>query len=41
MIKMHLSLDLHIVLVAHLRKIKKEYRNLKEKEIQGIFIKTN
>ena len=40
--EMHLySLDLHIVLVDHLQKTKKEYKNLKKQEIQDIFIKTN
>ena len=33
--------DLHIVLVVHSLKIKKEYKNLKKQEIQDIFIKTN
>ena len=32
-------LDLHMVLVGHLLKAKKEYKNLKKKEIQYIFIK--
>ena len=27
-LKMHLRLDLHIVLVGHLQKTKKEYKNL-------------
>ena len=33
--------DLHIVLADHLRKAKKEYKNLNKQEIQQIFIKTN
>ena len=37
----HLRLDLHIVLLLHLLKIKKEYKSLKKQEIQDIFIKTN
>ena len=32
------SLDLHIVLVDHLLKTKKEYKNLKRQEIHDIFI---
>ena len=35
------SPDLPIVLVNHLRKTKKEYKNLKNLEIQDIFIKMN
>ena len=31
----------HIVLVYHLQKTKKEYKNLKKQEIHDIFIKTN
>ena len=34
-------LDLHIVLVDHIQKTKKEYKNLLKQEIQDIFIKTN
>ena len=37
MSKMHLC----IVLVDHLLKAKKEYKNLKKQEIQDMFIKTN
>ena len=33
--------DLRIVLIDHLQKTKKEYRNLKKQEIYDIFIKTN
>ena len=33
--------DLHVVLVDHLQKTKKEYKNLKKQKIQDIFIKTN
>ena len=32
---------LHIVLVDHLQKTKKEYENIKKQEIHDIFIKTN
>ena len=32
---------LHIMLVGHLLKAKKEYKHLKEKEIQGIFTRIN
>ena len=39
MSEMHL--DLSIVLVDHLQKTKKESKNLKEQEIQDLFIKTN
>ena len=35
------NLDLHIVLVAHLLKIKKEYKILKKQDIQNIYIKIN
>ena len=38
MSEMHLRL---IVLVDHLQKTKKEYKNLKKQEIHDIFIKTN
>ena len=31
----------NIVLVDHLQKIKKEYKNSKKQEIEDIFIKTN
>ena len=42
MSKMHLrQLDLHLVLVDHLQKTKKESKNLKKQEIQDLFIKTN
>ena len=42
MSEMHLdSQDLHTVLVGHLQKTKKEYKNLNKHEIQDIFIKTN
>ena len=33
--------DLHRVLVDHLQKSKKEYKNLKKQYIHDIFIKTN
>ena len=33
-------MDLHIVLVDHLQKTKKEFINLKRQEIHNIFIKT-
>ena len=36
-----IHLDLHIVLVDHLQKTKKEYKNLEKQEIHDIFIKTN
>ena len=36
-----MHLNLHIVLVDHLQKTKKEYKNLKKQEIHDIFIKTN
>ena len=43
--EMHLkftySLDLHIVLVDHLQKTKKEYKNLKKQEIHNISNKIN
>ena len=40
--EMHLNnLDLLIVLVDHLLKIKKEFKNLKKQEIQSIFIEMN
>ena len=42
--EMHLKqpgLDLLIVLADHLRKTKKEFKNLKKLEIQAIFTKTN
>ena len=40
--KMHLrQLDLHLVLVDHLQKTKKESKNLKKQKIQDMFIKTN
>ena len=32
--------DLHIVLLDHLQKSKKEYKKLKKQEIHDIFIKT-
>ena len=35
------SPDLFIVLVDHSLKTKKEFRNLKKQEIQGIFLETN
>ena len=35
------NLDLHIVLVEHLLKRKKVYKNTKKQEIQDTFIKTN
>ena len=35
------SLDLHIVLVDHLKKAKKECKRLKKQEIHDIFIETN
>ena len=35
------SLDLHTVLVDHLQKTKKEYKNLKKPAIHDKFIKTN
>ena len=39
---MHLKQpDLLIVLVGHLLKIKKEFKNLKKQEIQAIFTKMN
>ena len=38
---LRLHLDLHIVLVDHFQKTKKEYKNLKNQEIHDIFIKTN
>ena len=40
--KMHLNnQDLLTVLVVHLLKIKKEFKNLKKQEIQAIFTKMN
>ena len=40
--EMHLRQpDLLIVLVVHLLKINKEFKNLKKQEIQAIFIKMN
>ena len=39
--EMHLSQNLPIVLVDHLLKIKKEFKNLKKQEIQAIFTKLN
>ena len=40
--EMHLkNQDLLIVLVDHLLKIEKEFKNLKKQEIQAIFAKTN
>ena len=41
--EMHLKqpLDLLIVLLDHLLKIKKEYKNLKKQEIHNIFTKMN
>ena len=40
--EMHLkSLDLVIVLVDHLLKTKKEFKNLKKQELQNIFAKMN
>ena len=35
------SQDLHIVLIDHLQKTKKEYKTLKKQEIHDIFIKTS
>ena len=35
------SQDLHIVLIDHLQKTKKEYKSLKKQEIHDIFIKTS
>ena len=35
------EMHLHIALVDHLQKTKKEYKNLKKQEIHDIFIKTN
>ena len=35
------SLNLHIVLMDHLQKTKKEYKTLKKQEIHETFIKTN
>ena len=35
------NLDLLIVLVVHLQKIKKEFKNLKKQEIRVIFTKMN
>ena len=35
------NLDLHVVLVEHLQKTKKEFKNLQKQEIQNVFIKTN
>ena len=35
------SLDLHIVLLDHLQKAKKEYKNFKKQEIHDAVIKTN
>ena len=35
------SLDLHIALVDHIQKTKKESKNLKKQGIHDIFIKTN
>ena len=35
------NLDLHIVLVDHFQKTKRQYKNLKKQEICDIFIKTN
>ena len=32
------EIDLHIVLVDHLQKTKKEYKQLKKEEIHNIFI---
>ena len=39
--EMHLKQPGFIVLVDHLLKIKKEFKNLKKQEIQTIFIKMN
>ena len=40
--EMHLSSkDLYIVLVDHLQKTTKEYKNLEKQEIHDIFIKKN
>ena len=39
--EMHLRQDLLIVLVDHLLKLKKEFKNLKKQEIQAIFTKMN
>ena len=33
--------DLHIILMDHLQKTKKEYKNLKKQEIHDMYIKTN
>ena len=35
------NLDLHKVLVDHLQKAKRDYKNLKEQEVHNIFIKMN
>ena len=35
------NLCLHTVLVDHLLKAKKEYKNVKKQEIQNMFIKLN
>ena len=40
--EMHLNrLHLHIVLVDHLQKTKKEYKKLKKQKFHNMFIKTN
>ena len=39
--EMHVRQDLQIVLVDHLQKTKKEYKNIKKQEIHNILIKTN
>ena len=40
--EMHLrQRGFNIVLVGHLKKMKKEYKNLKKQKIHDIFIKTN
>ena len=38
--EMYLSLDLHTVLMDHLQKTMKEYKNSKKQEIHDILIKT-
>ena len=34
-------MDLHIALVRHIKKTKREYKKLKKQEIHGIFINKN
>ena len=42
MLEMHFRQPvLHTVLVDHLQKINKEYKNLKKQETHGIFIKSS